>query len=664
MKGAIYYSLPVKVISGMLSIFACFFCVVGLSAALWFAEAGFYSQQEWSYFQSNDCKAHTYSDANKVVFNYYDIYRQREQFVTTGSGSIASPYDSMRYDINDAAAGLNAFESVRMLDDELSNYADMFSTENTNFLFTLRRDGEIIPISTYEGQTFGYYDEYLFTYYDNWSDKESIISIQCYITDPLTANDRYQESAYWFGKAYEQRYRVIWIAIIGGFILISTSLFLVCSAGKKYGSEGIVVGGLHTIPFDLLTGIVGIMVVFLVAIGFNLNISHIAFTLLFVGILVTIFFGLMLFFVMSMAVRLKAHCLLENTLIYRIFCWIKKRVLGFYRHRSGLWKWVVWVLIGAFITFFVGLVVIKAYLPELWLLYAILATIFISCVGVAYLMRQRRITKGISQIVAGNLNARVDTTGLYGEQKQQAENLNHISAAVQRAVEERLRSERMKTELITNVSHDIKTPLTSIVNYVNLLKEQKVEDATIQEYIEVLDRKSTQLKKLIEDLIDASKVSSGNIPVDLVQLDTTELLKQVSGEYVDRLKNEDLEFMLTVPEEEVPILADGQHLWRVFDNLMSNAQKYSQPGTRIYLDLKEEEGNVVITFRNISRYPLNISGDELMERFVRGDSSRHTEGSGLGLSIARSLTELMNGRFEIIVDGDLFKVQLTFFKLV
>jgi len=242
--------------------------------------------------------------------------------------------------------------------------------------------------------------------------------------------------------------------------------------------------------------------------------------------------------------------------------------------------------------------------------------------------------------------------------KEQAENLNRIHASVQTAVEKQLKSERLKTELITNVSHDIKTPLTSIVNYVDLLKKQDVQDETAQEYIEVLDRQSTRLKKLIEDLMEASKASTGNINVNLAPLDSVELVKQVAGEYVDRLRDKGLELMVSLPQREVPVLADGQLLWRVFDNLLSNAQKYSQPGTRVYLDLQEAGGQVVVTFRNISAYSLNISGDELMERFVRGDSSRHTEGSGLGLSIARSLIELMNGHFGIVIDGDLFKAQV------
>ena len=202
------------------------------------------------------------------------------------------------------------------------------------------------------------------------------------------------------------------------------------------------------------------------------------------------------------------------------------------------------------------------------------------------------------------------------------------------------------------------------MNYVDLLKKQQIQDPTAKEYIEVLERQAIRLKKLIEDLIEASKASTGNISVNLGVLDTTELLKQVSGEYIDRLAQHQLELVLTVPEKELPVLADGQLLWRVFDNLLSNAMKYSQPGTRVYLDLTEEKNQVLIVFRNISRYPLNISGEELMERFVRGDSSRHTEGSGLGLSIARSLTELMNGRFEIKVDGDLFKAQVTLTKTI
>ena len=224
-----------------------------------------------------------------------------------------------------------------------------------------------------------------------------------------------------------------------------------------------------------------------------------------------------------------------------------------------------------------------------------------------------------------------------------------------------MKSERMRTELITNVSHDIKTPLTSIINYVDLLKKEGVDSENAPEYLEVIDRQSARLRKLTEDLIEASKASTGNITVNAERTDVNVLLSQANGEYQSKLAARDITTVLSLSETSLFILADGRLLWRVFDNLLGNINKYAQSGTRVYLSSEHDrDGKVRITFRNISHAPLNISGDELMERFVRGDASRNTEGSGLGLSIARSLVELQGGTFDIEIDGDLFKAILTF----
>lgn len=229
-----------------------------------------------------------------------------------------------------------------------------------------------------------------------------------------------------------------------------------------------------------------------------------------------------------------------------------------------------------------------------------------------------------------------------------------------RAVDERMKSERLKTELITNVSHDIKTPLTSIINYVDLLSKEELHNDKAAEYLEVLDRQSSKLKKLIEDLVEASKASSGNLAVDSQQLETGVFVTQTVGEFEEKLSLAGLELIVSKPKEAVYIMADGRHLWRVIDNLMNNICKYAQTGSRVYVNLEATAQSVRITFRNISKYPLNISGEELTERFVRGDRSRNTEGHGLGLSIAQSLMNLIGGDMNIVVDGDLFKVVLAF----
>lgn len=276
------------------------------------------------------------------------------------------------------------------------------------------------------------------------------------------------------------------------------------------------------------------------------------------------------------------------------------------------------------------------------------------------ILAMKELRAGGDQLAAGNLDYKVPTDRLYGEFRRHGENLNNLRQGIQHAVEEQMKSERMKTELITNVSHDIKTPLTSIVSYVDLLKKEPMPTDQAKEYLDVLDRQAARLKKLIEDLVEASKASTGSLTVNFQPTDVNVLLSQSAGEYQEKLAARDLTLILTPAEEAPMISADGQLLWRVFENLLSNALKYAMPGTRVYLSCETTDQAVVIAFRNISASPLNISAEELMDRFVRGDASRNTEGSGLGLAIARDLTQLQRGTFALTIDGDLFKATLTF----
>lgn len=273
---------------------------------------------------------------------------------------------------------------------------------------------------------------------------------------------------------------------------------------------------------------------------------------------------------------------------------------------------------------------------------------------------QKRIRDASAALASGDLAYKVNEKQLHFVWRDLGRDLNSIGDGMALAVEERLRSERMKTELITNVSHDLKTPLTSIINYIELLKREDLPPETQREYLDVLDRQSAKLKKLTEDVIEASKAASGVMPVNAEILDVRELLEQSVGEYAERMKQAGVTPVIHAPEQETCILADGRLLGRVLDNFITNIIKYAQPGTRAYFDLTEAEGETVVAVKNTSRAPLDMPADELMERFVRGDSSRSTEGSGLGLSIARSLTELIGGRMQLTLDGDLFKAELVF----
>ena len=271
-----------------------------------------------------------------------------------------------------------------------------------------------------------------------------------------------------------------------------------------------------------------------------------------------------------------------------------------------------------------------------------------------------QINQALLNISNGNTTYKIDTKLFYGKERELAENINHISTGLETALQEKVRSERLKADLITNVSHDIKTPLTSIINYVDLIKREKIQDPRIQGYLEVLEQKSQRLKTLTEDLVEASKASSGNLKLDMTSIDFVELIYQTNGEFEEKFALRHLELVSTLPDDSMLIEADGRYLWRVLENLYNNAFKYAMEHSRVYVDITKEEENILFTIKNISENPLNIRADELTERFVRGDVARTTEGSGLGISIAKSLTELQGGQFQLYIDGDLFKATVAF----
>lgn len=363
--------------------------------------------------------------------------------------------------------------------------------------------------------------------------------------------------------------------------------------------------------------------------------------------------------IVTFAVRVKHGKWWRNTVIYRLIAFIKKLIVKLYRsikyalsHISIYWKaLILFAAVKA-----VELICISTRMYNFWIAEGILVGIFL----IYFVISLNKIQKGSKEMASGNLDYHVDASYMAPSLRECGENLNNMSNGLKAALDEKMKSEHMKTELITNVSHDIKTPLTSIVNYVGLLKRDGLDSPAAQEYLDVIERQSKRLKKLTEDLIEASKATSGCINVNAENTDVNVLLSQAVAEYSDRFEASDLETVMDLSPDNPVIFADGRLLWRVFDNLFNNIRKYSLGGTRVYIRSEVFGDKCVISFTNISKEKLNISSDELMERFVRGDSSRNTEGSGLGLSIARSLTNLQGGAFDIDIDGDLFKATVTF----
>ena len=370
--------------------------------------------------------------------------------------------------------------------------------------------------------------------------------------------------------------------------------------------------------------------------------------------------GLLLAVLLSTVARVKARTLLRNTLICRFGGLVGRWLRAMADALPLSWRFalgfVVFLMVNAILSF--GF--FRSYNTGFYFLGLLCFNAAVLWAGCRWCAQWRTLRDGTGAIVGGDPTAQIDTDHMYPDLRGHAEALNHLGEAINSAVEQRMKSERFKAELITNVSHDLKTPLTSIINYVDLLKKEDIDNPKALEYLEVLDRKSQRLKKLTEDLVEASKASTGNVTVSPDRMDLAEFTQQAAAEYQDRLDAQRLTLISRMPDTPVHILADGRHMWRILDNLLGNCVKYALEGTRVYLEVVEWDGKASISLKNISRDPLSADPETLTERFVRGDESRTTEGSGLGLSIARSLTEVQGGTFRITTDGDLFKVSVYF----
>ena len=436
-------------------------------------------------------------------------------------------------------------------------------------------------------------------------------------------------------------------------LTIATFIFLLISAGHRTGTAEVSRNWFDRIPLELV--LLGMAL--LVGFGGRALTDR---TLTVLGLFLPMLLALGLLFCMTFAVRCKTKTLVKGTLLYWVCrgAWAGvKWVWYVLKNLPLIWKTIlIWGGISL-----VEMVMVAGYAGGPLAVFWFLEKLVLTAALFAFVIGLKKLQDGARRMADGDM-APVPEKYLFPSEKQHAKSLNSLGRGMDAAVARQLKSERMKTELITNVSHDLKTPLTSLISYVDLLKKEGLASENAPGYVEVLDRQSQRLKKLTEDLVEASKASTGNIQAKVEDTDVNLLLSQAVGEYAERLTAAGLTPVTTLDIAEPHILVDGRLLWRVFDNLLSNVTKYALPGTRVYLTTEARDKKVFVTFRNVSREPLNISAEELMERFVRGDASRNTEGSGLGLSIARSLTELNGGTLDLTVDGDLFKAVLVFDK--
>ena len=459
---------------------------------------------------------------------------------------------------------------------------------------------------------------------------------------------------------YKYSYSTLIISIIIGSIEL---IYLIYSLGYVKNKEEIYLSWLDKIPLEIL--FFGYCLLFFVEAALLvmcLSVISVDVNLCVMLIMLVGYFSVLsaLYGAGTLLKRIKAHTFFKNSITYRILKWLiqkYKNVKNIISSNKNLG--------GKIALYFIGIVTVSILIGLIFKEFGILLDIVFWIWCYYKIMKEvdkfKQIHDATEKIYKGDTNIKLDESLYTGVLKELAVYINDIAGGFSNAIKESLKSERLKTELITNVSHDIKTPLTSIINYVDLLKQENIQNEKAKEYIEVLDNKSQRLKKLIEDLVEASKASSGNIKINKEVLNVKELLNQVTGEFEDKFNGRGLNIISKLPEETIYIKADSRYLYRVLENTYSNVAKYAEENTRVYIDcILEEENTVAIYVKNISKDELNISADELMQRFVRGDKSRNTEGSGLGLSIAKSLTELQDGTFNIYLDGDLFKVAIKF----
>jgi signal transduction histidine kinase len=488
------------------------------------------------------------------------------------------------------------------------------------------------------------------------------IVIYAAIQDELVPGDEFYDIKQDFESSAQQIMEVMLTGASAVFVGILCFIYLVSVAGRKQKEgpiEPALIDWFYTDIHTLIT-----VLIITASIGITDEIIHSlgsqTYQLIFMFIVSSLDFMVLICYSLSMIRHIKRKTLFRHTLTYNLLKAVRRLFGNFLGQifRPKALKPVIILLILAYGWLNVIFTIImvnsgNGVLAFLIILGLNMVVIYYSSKALKSLMT---IMKWVNEMSRGNLDVDLEVDRMSRSLVPFANDIGCLQTGLKEAVKEAVKGERLKTELITNVSHDLKTPLTSIINYVDLLKKEKTDNETIKEYVDVLEEKSARLKKLIDDLLEASKAASGNMNINLGDIDLCQLCEQSTAEFSDKTEKAGLDVRMKLSEKPTVVRGDGALMWRIMDNLLSNVVKYAQKNSRVYINIEETDGYGTITVKNISEAPLDISAEQLMERFVRGDKSRTTEGSGLGLSIAKSLAEAQHGRLELSVDGDLFKV--------
>ena len=583
----------------------------------------------------------------------------------------------------------------------LESLEEVYAPERTNFSFEIWSRGPESPEGTESPEETERLEEAESLIYASPGISDENVPILTYWTDnyeirtflapELPVHDKYRSLYAGLEAAVNGKWLLAVLVPVSAVAALFLFGFLMASAGHRRG-EGLVLRPEDRIPLDLQLTVVGLALFGLLFVSVQVGyFSEIRLVIIAMATAIATAYVILIWTATCIARRVKHPGWWRNTVLFQVALLLLRTLRWGWRHGTGAVCGLFRGMGGGLSHIGRGFRQIAAQLPLTWqvMLTALgalgftvfcwvvfgfnrgygsgsLFLLFLWLAGVVFLFyilsktcREMLALHQAGKALADGEEMTIDVTRLHGLFRAHGENLGKVGQGMGHALEAQLRSERMKTELITNVSHDIKTPLTSIVNYVDLLG--RTHDPEQQkEYIAVLDKHAKRLKKLTEDLLEVSKVTTGNISVTLEPCDLRETVHQAMGEYGERFLEASLDAVVRMPEKMVAVRADGRHLWRVMDNLFSNVCKYSLPGTRVYVTLEGRDGAAVLSVKNVSREPLDMEPEELVERFVRGDQSRTTDGSGLGLSIAQSLTEAQGGRFALSIDGDLFKVDLRF----